>query len=67
MVHMQFGAFGNVLLCCWVLVGSLVAINPLRFFSVLSLGRVLLPAKLVNTFRVLGVLNAVGSMYLMFR
>ncbi len=67
MVHAQFGIVGYILLGCWIVVGLLLAINPQRFFSVLSIGRVLVPAKLVGTFRVLGVLNAVGSVYLMLR
>jgi hypothetical protein len=67
MMQAPFGNVGYILLGCWILVGLLLAINPQRFFSVLSLGRVLLPGKLVSTFRVLGVLNAVGSVYLMVR
>ena len=59
MMH-AYGAVGHILLGCWIVVGLLVAINPQRFFSFLSLGRVLLPAKLVGAFRILGVLNAVG-------
>lgn len=66
-MRMQFGTVGCVLLSFWIIVGLLLAINPQRFFSVLSLGRVLLPAKLVGAFRVLGVLNAAGSVYLMVR
>jgi hypothetical protein len=67
MMQAQFGVVGYVLLGCWIVVGLLLAINPQRFFSVLSIGKVLLPAKLVSAFRVLGVLNAVGSVYLMVR
>jgi hypothetical protein len=67
MTHTQFGIAGYVLLGCWIVVGLLLAVNPQRFFSVLSIGRVLLPAKFVGAFRILGVLNAVGSVYLMVR
>jgi hypothetical protein len=67
MFHTTFGTAGHILLGCWIVVGLLVAINPQRFFSVLSLGRVLLPAKLLGAFRVLGVLNAVYSLYLVVR
>jgi hypothetical protein len=67
MTHTQFGTVGYVLPGCWIVVGLLLAINPRRFFSVLSIGRVLLPAKFVGAFRVLGVLNAVGSAYLIVR
>jgi hypothetical protein len=66
-MHTPFGTVGYILLGCWILVGVLLAINPQRFFSVLSLGRVLLLAKLAGAFRILGVLNAVGSVYLMVR
>ncbi len=67
MIYTTFGSAGYILLGCWIVAGLLVAINPQRFFSILSLGRLVLPAKLVGTFRVLGVLNAVGSAYLMVR
>jgi hypothetical protein len=67
MMHAPFGVVGYILLGCWIVVGLLLALNPQRFFAVLSLGRVLLPEKLVGAFRVLGVLNAVGSMYLIVR
>ena len=67
MMHSPFGIVGYILLGCWIVVGLLLAINPQRFFSVLSLGRILLPEKLAGTFRVLGVLNTVGSVYLMVR
>ena len=65
----QFGAVGYFLCGCWIVVSLLLAINPQRFFSALSFGRrrVLLPGKLVSAFRILGVLNAVGCVYLMVR
>lgn len=67
MMHARFGSVGYILLGWWIVVGLLLAINPQRFFSVLSLGRLLLPEKLVGAFRVLGVLNTVGSVYLIVR
>ncbi len=66
-MHTQFGAVGYILLVCWIVVGALLAIDPQRFFSALSLGRVFLPARLVGAFRILGVLNAMGSVYLIVR
>jgi hypothetical protein len=67
MIQGQFGVIGYVLLLCWAVVGLLLAMSPQRFISVLSIGRVLLPTRFVSAFRVLGVLNAVGCVYLMVR
>jgi hypothetical protein len=67
MMHAPFGGVGYILLGCWIVVALLEAVNPRRFFKFLSFGRVLLPAKLVGAFRVLGVLKALGSVYLIVR
>jgi hypothetical protein len=67
MIQGQVVVVGYVLLVCWAVVGLLLAMSPQRFFSVLSVGRVLLPARFVSAFRVLGVLNAMGCVYLMVR
>jgi hypothetical protein len=63
-MHPPFGTPGFVLLGCWVVLAVLVARDPGWFFSTLSFGRVSLPVKLVSVFRVLGILNAIGSVYL---
>jgi hypothetical protein len=67
MMHTPFCVVGYILLGCWIAVALLVAVNPQRFFRSLSFGRVLLPAKLVGTFRILGILNALGCVYLIVR
>lgn len=64
MMNAQFGIVGYLLFGWWILAALLLTVNPRRFFGFLSFGRVSLPAKLVGIFRVLGVLNAVGSLYL---
>jgi hypothetical protein len=66
-MHAPFGIVGYILLGGWMAVALFVTVNPQRVFGFLSFGRVSLPAKLVSTFRVLGVLNAVGSAYLIVR
>jgi hypothetical protein len=67
MMHAPFGVIGYILLGCWIAVAVLVAVNPQRFFGSLSFGRVSPPAKLVGIFRALGILNALGSVYLIVR
>jgi hypothetical protein len=62
-----FGVVGYLLLGCWVLLALLAAVEPRRFFGLLSVGRVSLPERLVSTFRVLAALNAVASVYLIIR
>jgi len=59
-----FGMVGFMLAGLWLVVSLLVTANPQRFFLVLGLGRVALPSKLVGPFRVLGIGNAVGLIYL---
>jgi hypothetical protein len=66
-MHAPFGTVGFILLGTWVVLALLVTTDPRRFFALLSFGRVSLPERLVGTFRVLGVLNAVCSVYLILR
>jgi len=66
-MHSPFGVVGYILLGCWIVVAVLVILSPQRFFGALSLGRISLPVRLVSFFRVLGALNAVGSVYLIIR
>jgi len=67
MMRAPFGLTGYAVLGCWIIIAVLEIANPQRFFRVLSLGRVTLPVRLVLLFRALGVLNAVGSVYLIVR
>ena len=65
MATARFGAMGLVLSGLWVAVALLVTADPGRFFWMLSFGRVALPTSLIRPFRVLGILNAIGSLYLL--
>ena len=67
MTFERFGLPGLVLLSGWILLAIFVTVDPKRVFSMLSLGRVFLPNRLVGVFRVLGVVNAIGSVYLITR
>ncbi len=67
MMHTPFGTIGIILLSCWAAVALVVTVDPQRFFALLSFGRVSLPERLVSAFRALGVLNAIGSVYLIVR
>jgi uncharacterized membrane protein len=67
MTDAPFGVAGYVLLGCWIVAAVLVIIDPKRFFRALSFGRVSLPSRFVGIFRVLGLLNVVGSVYLIVR
>jgi hypothetical protein len=66
---MAFDVLRYVVFGCAILIGISLAVNPQRFFWLLSYGRkqTPVPAKLVLPFRVLGVFNALGSIYLIIR
>ncbi len=67
MMRAPFGVAGYVLLVCWIVVAVLLIASPQRFFGALSFGRVMLPLRLVAFFRILGALNAAGSVYFIVR
>jgi hypothetical protein len=57
---------GTVLLGGWTVVALLMVANPIKFIWILGFGRrPPLSERLVAFFRVLGVINAVGSAYIL--
>jgi hypothetical protein len=64
---MPFGTLGYVAYACMVVVALVLIINPHRLFWLLSAGRISLPARLHGFFRVLGVVNLIGSIYQIVR
>jgi len=62
----EVGVIATALLGAWLVLALLVVSDPRRFFRILGLGRTPpLPERLVPYFRVLGLINAVGSAYIL--